>query len=290
MGVFSQPVNPKNAVALLMFRGKLPVYAYEAITQSQNGTPPLTVGFSEAPPDLKPDYLFSLGQAGKLIKTLHRHKIRKICFFGSLSRPKFFNLRFDIKGVTFFWHLKTALLQGDDALMRAIIAYFESNDLIVPQPSEILPSLLCPAGAATEVKPNESDFIAAKAGLRYLALTAQTDTGQACAASGKIVSAVEAAEGTAEMIERAGRLAKTRLRAAPAPVLIKILKRGQETRADLPVIGTETVAQLQAAGFRGAFLSAGKSFLCPPAETIAGANRAGLFLYGLSEAEELAFQ
>ena len=282
-GIQSEAIPPITPVtdemtALLMFRGALPIAVAGALEKS--GAPFITVGFTEAPPLFPTHYTFSLGKAGGLLRVLRARKVKRVCFFGALSRPKFWKLRFDLKGLKLFFRLAPALASGDDALMRAIIAFFEREGFHVPDAAEIAPSLLCPSGCLTERAPSRAHLQSAAIGVNYLNRTAETDTGQACAVAGNIIAAVEAAEGTAEMIERAGRLSGSRLRAAPAPILVKAPKMNQDMRADLPTVGIRTIEQLKAAGFDGAFIEAEKTFLVTPAETVKAADAAGLFLYG----------
>jgi UDP-2,3-diacylglucosamine hydrolase len=95
------------------------------------------------------------------------------------------------------------------------------------------------------------------------------------------VLAVEAAEGTDAMLSRCGPLA----RPGPGGVLVKLVKPGQERRADLPTMGIETVRRAAEAGLRGLAFEGGGTILMDRAGTIAAANAAGLFLLGLDPHE-----
>jgi DUF1009 family protein len=102
-----------------------------------------------------------------------------------------------------------------------------------------------------------------------------------------LVLAVEAQEGTDEMLRRVASL-PTRLRGAPGArrgVLVKRPKPIQERRIDLPTIGVRTVELAAAAGLAGVAVEAGAALvLCKPA-MIAAANAAGLFVYGFTARE-----
>ncbi len=97
-----------------------------------------------------------------------------------------------------------------------------------------------------------------------------------------LVLAVEAVEGTDAMLARAGALA----REGPGGVLVKLAKPGQERRADLPVLGPDTIAAAAAAGLRGIAFEAGGTMLADRGATVADADAAGLFLLGIETVED----
>ena len=92
-----------------------------------------------------------------------------------------------------------------------------------------------------------------------------------------IVLAVEAIEGTDAMLARAAGLA----RPGPGGVLLKMVKPGQERRADLPTIGPVTLRAAAAAGLRGVAFEAGGTLLTDRPGCIAAADETGLFLLGV---------
>jgi DUF1009 family protein len=79
------------------------------------------------------------------------------------------------------------------------------------------------------------------------------------------------------MLVRSGPLA----RHGPGGVLVKLVKPGQDRRADLPTIGPRTVRGAAEAGLRGIAFEAGGTILAERAAAIAEADAAGLFLLGL---------
>ena len=56
-------------------------------------------------------------------------------------------------------------------------------------------------------------------------------------------------------------------------------------RADLPTIGTRTVEGARAAGLRGIAVSAGGAVMVNPNDTVAAADAASMFLYGIDETD-----
>ena len=105
------------------------------------------------------------------------------------------------------------------------------------------------------------------------------DVGQGCVVQQGIVLAVEAIEGTDAMLARAAGLR----RPGPGGVLVKLVKPGQDRRADLPTLGPRTIDAATRAGLRGIAFEAGGTLFTDRALCIALADAAGLFLLGLQQ-------
>jgi DUF1009 family protein len=104
------------------------------------------------------------------------------------------------------------------------------------------------------------------------------DVGQSVVVQQGIVLGVEAVEGTDALLERVGTLR----RAGPGGVLVKLCKPGQDKRVDLPTVGIGTVQKAQAAGLRGIAVEAGAAIVVDLDGMIRAADRAGLFVTGIS--------
>ena len=81
------------------------------------------------------------------------------------------------------------------------------------------------------------------------------------------------------LIMRSASLARSKVR----PVLVKVKKPTQETRADLPTIGTQTIINAYSAGFTGIAIEAGSTFVVDKADVIQKADELGLFVLGIDE-------
>lgn len=102
------------------------------------------------------------------------------------------------------------------------------------------------------------------------------EVGQAIAVRGRDVLAVEAAEGTDAMIERAGKLARGR-----GWTLCKGAGPTKDRRFDVPTVGLDTIERLAAAGATCLVLEAGGVILVDRPAVIAAADRAGVAVAGL---------
>ena len=103
------------------------------------------------------------------------------------------------------------------------------------------------------------------------------DIGQGCVVVAGQALAIEALGGTDWMLDS---LAGNRRPAGPSGgILYKAPKPGQDRRADLPVIGPQTMAGVKAAGLSGIVIEEGGVIVLDQAATIGAADAAGLFLW-----------
>jgi DUF1009 family protein len=103
----------------------------------------------------------------------------------------------------------------------------------------------------------------------------ELDIGQAIAVKEKEVIAVEAIEGTAAMIERAGGLCRS-----GGWTLIKVSKPQQDMRFDVPCVGPDTIRSLAENGGKYLIVEAEKTIVIDKPETIKLANKLGITILG----------
>ena len=103
----------------------------------------------------------------------------------------------------------------------------------------------------------------------------ELDIGQAIAVKEKEVIAVEAIEGTAEMIKRAGQFCKS-----GGWTLIKTSKPNQDMRFDVPCVGQDTIKSLAENGGKCLVIEADKTIIIDKDETIKLANQLGISILG----------
>ena len=105
----------------------------------------------------------------------------------------------------------------------------------------------------------------------------QADVGQGCVVQQGLVLALEAIEGTDEMLRRSA-LYK---REGVGGVLVKSAKPQQDKRLDLPAIGLKTIEESHKAGLRGIALLAGGTMIIDREAVLARADALGMFIVGL---------
>jgi DUF1009 family protein len=147
----------------------------------------------------------------------------------------------------------------------------------------VAPDILMPEGVAGKHRPSASDEEDIRFGFDLLRTMGRFDVGQAAAVSELRVLAVEAAEGTAGMLQRVAEMRRNgRLKiAARAGVLVKAPKPEQDRRIDLPTIGPDTIAEAKAAGLLGIAVEAGGTIAADLDALVKAADKAGLFVVGV---------
>lgn len=263
--------------------GALPLAVAEAAVKS--GRPLHVLAFrgnSDAGLKAFPHTMMRWGEIGKIFQTLDRTGCRDVVLVGSLKRPRLIDIRPD-RG--FFYNLPAIfkLMQGgDDSVLSRVVRLFESKGYRVVGAHDIAPHLVAPLGPLGQLRPSPKDLADIALGLKVVQALGALDVGQAAAVSRGYVLAVEAAEGTDEMLRRCARLHQWGLKSASG-VLVKCPKPGQELRVDMPAIGPNTVELAAAAGLRGIAVAAGRVLVANPQLMLETAESLGLFVVGVDE-------
>lgn len=218
-----------------------------------------------------------LGAAGRILSLLRAHACRDLVLVGPVRRPSMFDLRPDGEGARILARIGRAAFAGDDGLLAAVVRVLGTEGFRVIGAHEVLTQALGPAGLLTRAGPDAQAVADIDRAIRVVRALGEVDVGQGCVVQQGIVLCVEAVEGTDAMLARAAGLQ----RPGPGGVLVKLVKPGQDRRADLPTIGPGTMEAASRAGLRGVAFEAGGTILADQPEMIASANRYGLFLFGI---------
>ncbi|HEY5167033.1 MAG TPA: UDP-2,3-diacylglucosamine diphosphatase LpxI [Pseudolabrys sp.] len=229
-----------------------------------------------------PHHWMHMGQVAKLMRLAHAANCRDMVFIGSLVRPSLWQIRFDFKTLILLPRIAAAYRGGDDHLLSRVGRFFEQNGFHVLGAHEVAPQILVPEGTLGRAQAADRDRADIALGFDYLRATGPFDVGQAVVVAGKHVLAVEAAEGTDQMLSRVAELRASGRVFAPAGsgVLVKAPKPGQDRRFDLPSIGPLTVEGVARAGLAGIAVVAGGTVVAEPERLVAAADRANIFVIG----------
>lgn len=263
-------------LGILAGRGTLPRAVAERARAKGIDVTVLVLRDQGNPDDFKHDFpteTVRIGGAGAAMAILRRAGIRDLVFVGGVRRPSLAELRPDATALRILGGRLLSL--GDDGLLRRIIAHLETHEGFRVHPIDaILDDLRPEHGTLGSVEPPADAAGDIRRGQALLAALSAEDVGQSVAIQNGLVLGIEAIEGTDALIERCAGLK----RAGRGPVLVKMSKREQTERADLPTIGPETVRNAAAAGFSGIAMEAGRSLLVERESACAAADATGLFL------------
>ena len=257
--------------------GRFPILALEA-ARSQ-GDEVVAIGIEgEASKEIEAlaarTYWISIAALTKLIGILKDEQITEILFCGQVKHVSIFSaLRPD-------WRLAKLLLslkrKNTDSLLGGVIQILEDEGIQVADSTRLLKPMLAGVGTLTKRQPTEDEAEDIAYGRQVADALSGFDVGQAVAIAERACVAVEAMEGTDEMLRRAAALTKGRrdLR------LIKAARRRKHLQFDVPVVGPETIAVMRETKTTALAITAGRTLLLDRDLMLKLANDAKITIVG----------
>jgi DUF1009 family protein len=275
------------AIAIVCGGGTVPVAVAEAAMRTGRRVVLFPVrGWAD--PELVarfPHHWIALGQLNRFVRLARAENCREVVFIGNALRPSLRSIRFDLGALL---HLPKAIAMfrgGDDHLLTSTARLFEDYGFHLLAAHEVAPEILMPEGAMGQRTPNARDQADIRRALDLIHAIGPFDIGQGAVVADQYVIAVEAAEGTDNMLARVVDLRRQGRIATPVGVgvFVKAPKPGQDNRFDLPAIGPKTVAEVARAGLAGLAVIAGRTIVAEPALVARAAERAKVFVVGMRD-------
>jgi DUF1009 family protein len=245
------------------------------VAVKEEASPELETVARESAADL---HWVSLGHLGKCIKILKAAGITEAVMAGQVKHVKIFSGI--IPDLTLLSVLSRLKARNTDALISAVADVMRGEGIELLDSTTFLAPLLAKEGTLTERGPTDEDRADFEFGYRMADSIAALDIGQTIAVKHKAVVAVEAMEGTDEVISRAGHLA------GPGVRIVKVAKPKQDMRFDVPVIGIATVQAMRVAGAAALSIDAGRTLVLDPEYVFKSANEAGIAIVGRPRSEQ----
>jgi hypothetical protein len=233
----------------------------------------------EASPELekiaKHLHWVSLGELSKTIDLMHQEGVTQAVMAGQVKHNKIFS------SIHPDWKLAKLLFslprRNTDSLIGAVARVLEDEGIRLVDSTLFLKPLVPDAGVLTRRAPNEHEAGDIAYGRAVAQQIAGMDIGQTVVIADRACVAVEAMEGTDEVISRAARIA-----AGKPLVVVKVSKPGQDMRFDVPVVGLLTVEQMRGAGATALAVDAGRTLLFDRSKLIELADAAGIAIEAFS--------
>ena len=195
----------------------------------------------------------SLGHLGKCIKVLKAAGVRQAVMAGQVKHAKIFSgILPDLTLLSVLTRLKA---RNTDALISAVADVLKGEGIELLNSTAFLEPLLAKNGTLGRRAPSPDELDDFTFGYRMADQIASLDIGQTIVVKDKAVVAVEAMEGTDDVIARAGKIA------GPGTRVVKVAKPNQDMRFDVPVVGVATIAAMRAAGATAITIDAGKTLV-----------------------------
>lgn len=165
-----------------------------------------------------------------------------------------------------------------DSLLRAATEEIEREGIEVLDSTMFLKSCMPAPGLLTPRVPVTPEILKEiQFGYPIAKEIARLDIGQTVAVKNQIVVAVEAVEGTDELIKRSGEIA------GPGVVFVKVSKPRQDMRFDVPVIGLTTFHNMASVQAAALCVTAGQTLFLDRDESVAMAENSGICLFAHEE-------
>ncbi len=218
----------------------------------------------------KNSYRISIGKFGEIIKLINKKKAKKVLFAGKISKPKFSSLRLDFKGIYYMPSVIRAAKIGDAAIIKSIIKILSNEGIQVISSTFFNPEITLKKGNYSKIKPNKKDIISIKKGKDYFNKVNNLDHVQALVLKNGKIIAKEGKEGTKKMLSK--------LKKDSGGILIKLPKKKQDLRMDLPTIGLQTLKDIKKFGLKGLVLKSKRNIFLDKTKVLAYANKHKIFI------------
>lgn len=268
--------DPGQPLALIAGRGLYPRLVADAVKRA--GVPLRMIAFEgETEPDLVASlpeehrHVVHVGQVGKTLRLLGKSGAGSALMAGQITPRRLFDgLRPDLKAAQILMSLKR---RNAETIFGAIAREIEALGITLLDARAFLDEHLAEPGCMTGGRfPVERDYL--EHGIHIARECARLDIGQGCVVRKGTVLAVEAFEGTDEMIRRAGAMK------ADGALFVKTVKSRQDFRFDVPCFGMGTLETMHAAGIPAAALQANGVIMLDKPAVVARARTVGISLLG----------
>ena len=216
-----------------------------------------------------------LGQLNRLIRFFKRNHIHEAVMLGTITKTRMFtDVRPDLKAISLVAGMRHT---HDDGILSAFADVLEKEGIRIRPSTFLLPELITREGCWTRRKPTRSERADIDLGWEMAKAIGHLDIGQCVVVKGGSVLAVEAIDGTDATIKRGGALG------GGGAVVVKVCKPIQDTRFDMPAVGTTTIVTMAESGITALAIEAGKAVVFERDEMVALADRHRIAIVGLSE-------
>lgn len=277
-------MNNEDILGLIAGGGRLPFLV--AAGAKQAGLKVICVGLADnAEPGLASEvdifYKVAIARPGSWIRKLRKHGVTRTVMVGRVAKHRLFTPRRILKYLPdwrsfriYYWRLRSKD-KLTDSVLRAIADELATGGIVLENSTMYCKEHMATAGLMTDAKRNSLNEGDIEFGWDIAKKLGEFDIGQAIAVKEKEVIAVEAIEGTAEMIERVGQFCKS-----GGWTLIKTSKPNQDMRFDVPCVGPDTIRALAKNKGKCLVVEAGKTIIIDKPETIKIANQLGITILG----------
>ena len=194
-------------------------------------------------------------------------------FAGRVKKPNFSKLRLDFKGVYYIPRIIKSSKLGDAAILKEIIKILKYEKITTISSLAFNRELTLKKGNYSKVMPNKEDKIDIKKAITTLNRLRKYNFSQGVVVRNRKVVAIEGRAGTQKMLNKC-KIKKF----INKGVLVKLPKKKQDLRIDLPTIGLKTLTQCKYAGLKGIVLKSMQNVFLERKKCISFVNKNKMFI------------
>ena len=230
----------------------------------------------EASPELEKEvddfHWVGLGQLGRCIELLRGAGVHEAVMAGQVKHRQIFSdIVPDLKLMAVLARLA---VKNTDSLIGGVADALAREGITLVSSTSLLADQMATPGAMTRRRPGRDALKDVEYGCRVGYALARLDLGQTVVIKDRAAVALEAMEGTDEVIRRAGRIA------GPGTTVVKVAKPRQDMRFDVPVVGRGTLDAMREAGASTLAVEAGRTLLMDRPDLLAAAEELGIAVWG----------
>lgn len=268
----------KDTITLIAGRGRYPELLTEII--KAKGIPLKLISIKGETDDSLIDVFpnedhvsLHLGKVNQLLKTLKSSESNYVIMAGQIKPTRLFkDLNPDIKLISILAKLKEL---NAETIFGALVNEINNQGCTVLDARSFLDDHLATEGLMTLTKKKVSSDIL-EFGINMAKNIAHLNIGQGIVIKDKTVIAVEAFEGTNNMLKRVGELKLNDL------VFFKTIKKSQDCRFDIPVFGLQTLELMKSLNIKTAVLEHNSVIMIDKPEILKAAEKYKIQLIGFN--------
>lgn len=214
-------------------------------------------------------YWLGLNEFSRMFEIFKKEEVKKVVMAGQISPKRLFSkeIEQDPELRVLLSNIKD---KRADTIFGAIAELLQEAGLQLLSSVSFLGDYFPKKGALTKTELSPQTWEDVLFGMELAKAIAALDIGQTVAVKSKAVVAVEALEGTDNLIRRSGSLGRAGI------TVVKVSKPKQDERFDVPVVGLNTIKSLIKSGAKCLAIEADKVLFIDKEESIKLADKKGL--------------
>lgn len=274
-----------GVLGLIAGEGRLPFLVADGARRA--GLKVVCIGLADsAQPELADhvdDFFYgAIARPGGWMRKLRRRGVSHAIMVGRVAKTRIYTpwrlVKYlpDWRAIRIWYFRLRGKDKRNDSVLNAIAEEFASGGIILEDSTMYCKEHMAHEGVMTRTQPSAGVRADIEFGWPMVLEIGRLDIGQAIAVREREIIAVEAIEGTAEMILRAGQLCKK-----GGWTLLKSAKPCQDMRFDVPCVGPDTIENLKHSGAACLAVEKDKTIIIDKPDTLALADKLGIAVIGI---------